>query len=155
MSQPFETQGRPRRLKQKPFISKDREEGSCIQFIIIKMPITGLAFKLDRTEHTNTNTHTHIQSVSLSFVFFCILCTYLIILDTVVFPGGAVVKNPSANAGDSRDTDSLLVSSRCPEVGDDNSQWYSCVENPMNSGTWWATVYGSAKSDTNEYAPHT
>ena len=155
MSQPFETQGRPRRLKQKPFISKDREEGSCIQFIIIKMPITGLAFKLDRTEHTNTNTHTHIQSVSLSFVFFCILCTYLIILDTVVFPGGAVVKNPSANAGDSRDTDSLLGSSRYPEVGDDNSQWYSCVENPMNSETWWATVYGSAKSDTNEYAPHT
>ena len=155
MSQPFETQGRPRRLKQKPFISKDREEGSCIQFIIIKMPITGLAFKLDRTEHTNTNTHTHIQSVSLSFVFFCILCTYLIILDTVVFPGGAVVKNPSANAGDSRDTDSLPGSSRYPEVGDDNSQWYSCVENPVNSGTWWATVYGSAKSDTNEYAPHT
>ena len=103
---------------------------------------------------TGLNTHTHIKSVTLSFVFFCISCTYLIILDTSVFPGGTVLKNPTANAGDSRDTDSLLGSSRYPEVGDDNPQQYSCVENPMNSGTWWAIVHGSAKSDTNEYAPH-
>ena len=65
-----------------------------------------------------------------------------------------MVKNPSANAGHSRDIDSLPGSSRYPEVGDDNPQRYSCVENPVNSGTWWATVHGSAKSDTNEYAPH-
>ena len=36
------------------------------------------------------------------------------------FPGGAVVKNPSANAGDARDMGSIPGSGRCPEVGNGN-----------------------------------
>ena len=32
---------------------------------------------------------------------------------------------------------------RCPGEGNANSLQYSCVENPMHRGVWWATVQGS------------
>ena len=36
-----------------------------------------------------------------------------------------------------------------------NTLLYSCLENPMNRGVWWATVHGVAESDTAEAAEHT
>ena len=59
-----------------------------------------------------------------------------------------VVKNPPASAGDGRDTGSITGSGRSPGAGHGNLLQYSCLENPMNRGTWWATVYGVAKSWT-------
>ena len=64
------------------------------------------------------------------------------------FPGGLVVKNLSANAGDSRDKDSILGSGRSPREGNGNSLQYSCLENSMDRGAWGATVYGSQKTQT-------
>ena len=32
--------------------------------------------------------------------------------------------------------------------GNGNSLQYSCLENPMDRGTWWATIHGVAKSQT-------
>ena len=32
--------------------------------------------------------------------------------------------------------------------GNGNPLQYSCLENPMDGGAWWATVYGVAKSRT-------
>ena len=58
-------------------------------------------------------------------------------------PGGSVVKNPPANAGDSGSTHGL---GRSPGVGNGNSPQYSCMENSMNRGAWWDTVHGVAKS---------
>ena len=55
------------------------------------------------------------------------------------FPGGSVVKNPSANA---RDTVSIPGSERSPGEGNGNPLHYSCLENPMERETWYATVYG-------------
>ena len=49
-----------------------------------------------------------------------------------------VVKNPSADAGDIRDTGSILGSGRSPGEGHDNPLQYSYLENPMNRGAWWA-----------------
>ena len=67
------------------------------------------------------------------------------------FPGGAVVKKPPANAGDAGDAGSIAGSGRSPGVGNGNSLQYSCLENPMDRGTWRATVYGVAKkSDMTE-----
>ena len=61
------------------------------------------------------------------------------------FPGGSVVKNLSANAGDTR---LIPVWGRSPGEGNGNPLPYSCLENPMDRGGWWATVHGVAKSGT-------
>ena len=51
------------------------------------------------------------------------------------FPGGPVVKNPPANAGDTRDVGSIPGSGRSPgENG--NSLQYSCLENSIDRGAW-------------------
>ena len=43
---------------------------------------------------------------------------------------------------------SIPESRRSPEEGNGNSLQYSCLENPMNRGTWWAAVYRVTKSQT-------
>ena len=48
------------------------------------------------------------------------------------FPGGSVVKNPPANAGDPRDVGSVPGSGRSPGVGNGNLLPYSCLENSMD-----------------------
>ena len=59
-----------------------------------------------------------------------------------------MVKNPSANAGDARDTGSIPRSGRSPGGRNGNPLQYSCLENPMDRGTWRATVSGVTKSQT-------
>ena len=61
------------------------------------------------------------------------------------FPCGVVVKDLPANAGDARGADLILGLGRSPGVGNGNPLQYSCVENSMNRGAWWATVHGVAK----------
>ena len=62
------------------------------------------------------------------------------------FPSGSVVKNLPANAGDSGDASLILGLGRSPGVGCANLLQYSCLENPMDRGAWWATVHGVAKT---------
>ena len=57
------------------------------------------------------------------------------------FPGGSV-KNLPANAGDGS---LILGSGRSPGEGNGKPLQYSWLENPMDRGTWWATVHGVAK----------
>jgi len=64
------------------------------------------------------------------------------------FPGGAVVKNQPANAGDARDMGSIPESGKSPAVGNGNPLQYSCLENSMDRGAWWATVHGLEQSWT-------
>ena len=59
-----------------------------------------------------------------------------------------VVKNPSASAGDVRDVGSIPGLGRFPGRGHGNPLQYSCLENPMDRGAWWATVNGLTKSWT-------
>ena len=59
-----------------------------------------------------------------------------------------VVKNLPANAGDIRDTGLIPGSGRCPGGGHSNPLQYSCLENPMDRGAWWAIVHGVTKSWT-------
>ena len=66
------------------------------------------------------------------------------------FPGGKVVKNPPANAGD---LVSIPGSGRSPGGENGNSLHYSCLENPMDREAWWATVYGGHKES--DMAEHT
>ena len=68
------------------------------------------------------------------------------------FPGGTVVKNPPAYAGDARDLGLIPGSGRYLIVGNRNPLQYSCLENSMKGGAWWATVHGGHKeSDMTEH----
>ena len=57
-----------------------------------------------------------------------------------------MVKNLPANAGDIRDAGSIPGSGRSPGGGNGNPHQYSCLENPMDRGAWWAIVHEVAKS---------
>ena len=62
---------------------------------------------------------------------------------TMGFPGSSVVKNPPANAGDMGLIPGL---GRSSGEGNGNPLQYSCLGNPVDRGTWQATVHGVAKS---------
>ena len=59
-----------------------------------------------------------------------------------------MVKNPPANAGDIRDVRSSPVLGRSPGGGHGNPLQYSCLENPLDRGDWWARVHSITKSPT-------
>ena len=60
------------------------------------------------------------------------------------FPGGAVVKNPLANAGDKS---SIPGSGRSPGEGNGNPRQYYFLENSIERGAWRVTVHRVAESD--------
>ena len=51
-------------------------------------------------------------------------------------------------AGDGRDVGLIPESGRSPREGNGNSLQYSCLENPMDGGAWWAAAHGAAESQT-------
>ena len=71
--------------------------------------------------------------------FFCLT------IHIMGFPGGSEVKASACNAGD---LSSIPGSGRSPGEGNGNPLQYSCLENPIGGGAWWATVHGVAKSQT-------
>ena len=71
------------------------------------------------------------------------------LLFSLPFPASQVVlmlKNSPANAGEVRESWCIPVSEHPLEEGNGNPLQYSCLENPMARGAWWATVHGAAKS---------
>ena len=64
------------------------------------------------------------------------------------FPVVLVVKNLPVNAGDIRGAASIPGSGRSPGGGHGNPLQYSCLENPMDRGTWRATILRITKSQT-------
>ena len=61
------------------------------------------------------------------------------------FPGGLDGKEFACNAGDPGSIPGLGSS---PGEGNGNTLQYSCLENSMDRGPWWATVHGVAQSQT-------
>ena len=66
-------------------------------------------------------------------------------LTLLLFPGGSDGKASARNAGDPGSIPGL---GRSPGEGNGNPLQYSCLENSMDGGAWWATVHGVAKSRT-------
>ena len=65
-----------------------------------------------------------------------------------LYTGGSVVKNSSANAGDTRDMGSIPGLGRSLGGGNGYPLQYSCLGNTMDRGVWQATVHRVAKSRT-------
>ena len=78
-----------------------------------------------------------IQSLPKEFLLLSHVCSG--------FPGGSEGKASACNVGD---LGSIPGSGRSPGEGNGNPLQYSCLENPMDGGAWWATVHGVAKSRT-------
>ena len=77
----------------------------------------------------------------------------------VGFPGGSVVKNLPAHAGDAGSSSSILGLGRSPGGGHGNPLYYSCQGNLMDRGAQWPVVHEITKSQTWmsnwAYSPHT
>ena len=68
-------------------------------------------------------------------------------ITTTDFPGGSDGKASAYNTGD---PGSIPGSGRSPGKGNGNPLYYSCLENPMDGGVWWASPRGLKESDTTE-----
>ena len=73
---------------------------------------------------------------------------HLLYLEMQQFQVMLVVKNPPDNAGDVGDRGSIPGWGRSPGGGNGNPLQYSCLENPMDRGSWRATVHSVKKSWT-------
>ena len=84
-----------------------------------------------------------LDCIQLDFILVILnlsLNCYVWLVTTMGFPSNSVV---TENAGD---TCSIPGSGRCPGGGHGNPLQYSCLENPMDRGAWWATVHGVSES---------
>ena len=70
---------------------------------------------------------------------------YSVLYFSMGFPGGTDGKESACNGGD---PGSFPVSGRSPREGNGNLLQYSCLENPMDRGAWWAIAHRVAKSRT-------
>ena len=84
-------------------------------------------------------------------MYMCIyIYTYVCVCVCVYegFPGDSVVKYMPAKARDTGDIGSIPGSERSPGEGNGNALQYSCLENSMDRGAWWAAVHGVTKNQT-------
>ena len=68
--------------------------------------------------------------------------------ETKGFPGGASAKEPACQRMRTKRGGLIPGSRRFPGGGNGNPLQYSCLENPMDRGAWYAAVHGVAKSWT-------
>ena len=64
------------------------------------------------------------------------------------FPGS--LDSKASNVPNAGDLGLIPGSGRVPGEGNGNPLQYSCLENPMDRGAWWATIHGVAESDMTE-----
>ena len=82
-----------------------------------------------------------LPNLRQALVLSSLNCSHSIYYTTL----SSVVKNLPAYTGD---TSSILGLGRSPGGGNGHPLLYSCLENPMDRGIWWATVRGVAENWT-------
>ena len=120
----------------------ERRRATCTIFMRMQKQITMLENCIDSNCTYAMPPH-HLLAIPLlgikqTEIYFCIS-------QWEGFPGGSEVKASASNTGD---LGSIPGSGRSPGEGNGNPLQYSCLENPMDGGAWWATVHGVAKSRT-------
>ena len=85
-------------------------------------------------------------------VFTVACCDCFLYRGTIGFPGSSDGRGSPCNAGDPG-----LISGlgRSPGEGNDKLLQYSCLESPMDRGSWWAPVHGVKESDATKRLTHT
>ena len=76
------------------------------------------------------------------------MCVCVFVYGASQLAKNLVVKNPSADAGDTRDAGSIPALGRSPGGRNGNLLQYFCLENSIDRGAWQAAVHGVAKSQT-------
>ena len=105
--------------------------------------ITSNFYSLTFPPHMYPHSRMHISSKNTCFICLYVACLYIYIQG---FPGGSVVKNQPDNTGY---VGFIPGSGRSPGEGNGKPLQYSCLENPMGSRAWWATIHEVSKeSDT-------
>ena len=109
---------------------------NCFCFLCLKQSLFCLHFKgyFYLVLNTKWTDHPHLPLSST--------------LKISVFPGGSDGKKSAYNVGD---PSWIPGSGRSPGEGNGNPLQYSCQENSMDRGVWWATVHGIAESDTTKW----
>ena len=111
-----------------------------VQWLRIHLPMQGTQVRSLAQEfftcHRATKSMCHKWSL-------CTLVPVLCNKRSQGFPGGT-----SGNAGGIRDVGSIPGPGRNPGEGNGSLLQYSCLENPMDRGVWWATVCWVTKGQT-------
>ena len=94
------------------------------------------------SDWTELNWTSSVRSQAVEGVLIHTITVYLYLDTKVGLPGGSEGKETAFNA---RDLGSIPVLGRSPGRGNGNPLQYYCLENPMDSGTWQATVHEVAK----------
>ena len=105
------------------------------------IPAHFLSSDLPSIKHKHRNTSTQ-QPLICPVPRLQPCCYHLAYHSRLCFPGGTVVKNPPASAGDVGLIPGL---GRCPGEGNGNPLQYSCLGHPMDRETWWAIVHAITK----------
>ena len=104
------------------------------------------AFFIVQLSHPYTTTGKTITLTRRTFFGKVISLLFNMLSRLVIgFPSGSENKASACNAGDPGSIPGL---GRCPREANGNPLQYSCLENPMDRGAWWATVHGVSKSWT-------
>ena len=116
--------------------------GNPLQYSCLENPMDGGAWWA--TVHEVTKSQTWLSDWLSRHAYWIWILSFF----EVHHNGIVMAQRLKASACNAGDLGSILGSGRSPGEGNGNPFHYSCLENPMDGGTWWATVRGVTKSRT-------
>ena len=127
----------------------EKEMATCSSIPAWEIPWTEEPGRLQSMASQRVS-HNWAKKPSPSLCDVCVVVMYTCVCNIIWGTSQLVlmVKNPPANAGDLRDAGSIPGLGRSPGGRHGSQLRYFYLENPLDRGTRWATVYGFAKSQT-------